>query len=460
MQGISSPDCLWRIWVFLDAVFLGVSTRLKKDCFPTSLEKVWWTPLATRSDPALALLRRNHDFGKLALGLFFSTLGDAALSVAVVWRITMLDVHFLPLLGLVVMIPRILTMIGGWVADHVPLRRSMMSLDLFRGIVLMGAALGVSHCNMDATVFIGIASLGMVALADAVYDPARMALMAQIVEADDLLAGNGIITTVNHSGRIAGQLLGGLIMASLRFSAVLWTDAATFVISALLLGWIHNRAESPVTISKNVLNRRFLAEFSIFWRVRWLMTFAPASVLINIVFSASFLLLSAFIKHRFHATALRYSLFLIMWSVGQILGAMTVPRFQNFPVKTTAAGAACVQGLCFMVFVLSPNMGVSLAAFMGAGYANSASNALKNTLFMRATPLNLRGRLFGFLGGFVQLGTPLAPLLAALILDHERLGMIWIATAVVSFLLAAIYLTLQVDPSHKGDEAYDCQKIP
>lgn len=329
--------------------------------------------------------------------------------------------------------------------DHVLLRRSMIYLDLSRGIVLIGAALRVSHGGKESLVYIGIAILGIVSLVDAVYDPARMTLMSNIVAADELLAGNGIITTVNHLGRIVGQFLGGLILFFLNFSSALWVDAVTFIISALLLGWIRNRTESPITVSKNVVNRHFFGGFSMVGSVRWLITLAPASVLINIVFSASFLILPAFIKHSFQGTALRYSMFLIAWSVGQILGAITVPYFQRLPIKTMAAAAACVQGICFMVFVLAPYWGLSLAAFTGAGYANSASNALKSTLIMRATPPNFRGRIFGFLGGFVQLGTPLTPLLAILILDHDMLRVMWMATAVVSFLLAAIYLTLQVD---------------
>ena len=66
---------------------------------------------------------------------------------------------------------------------------------------------------------------------------------------------------------------------------------------------------------------------------------------------------------------------------------------------------------------------------------------MKNTLFIKLTPEHLRGRTFGFLSGFVQLGTPLAPLLAALIIARYPLWTVWVASGVVSLLLGVIYLT-------------------
>lgn len=400
----------------------------------------------------ITLVRRNGDFDKLTFGLWLSTLGDATLYIGVVWYVARLEPMYLPVLGMVMLIPRILTMVGGWIVDQVDLRKLMIRLDILRGVCLLGASFILTGSGTDVrTTFLAIGCLAVISLGDAMYSPATMALLPEVLKQEDLLAGNGLLTTANHLARIGGQVVGGLTVFVLPLRAVLRLDAVTFGVSAVMLMLIRLGALNRLEVGKKVLTRELLSSWTILSRVPWLKVVAPASIAINIFFSVTMIILPLFIRRAYGGSALEYSVFLSAWSGGQILGSLTVPFWKRFKLHKATSYAAFLQGACFLIVALTHTLWVGLILFAVAGYANSSSNALKNTLFIERTPQGLRGRTFGFLGGFVQIGAPVAPLVASLIIAKYPLWTAWVVTGLISLTLGAIYLIFMERPIAESD---------
>jgi Na+/melibiose symporter-like transporter len=67
------------------------------------------------------------------------------------------------------------------------------------------------------------------------FTPAQAASVPHLVDADELTAANGAYGQAQSVARLAGSAIGGVIAAYGGLTAVALSDAATFVVSALLL---------------------------------------------------------------------------------------------------------------------------------------------------------------------------------------------------------------------------------
>lgn len=84
----------------------------------------------------------------------------------------------------------------------------------------------------------GWALLGLAVLfgsLQALIFPATVALVADQIEPENLGAGLGIVGTLDNAGKVAGPVLGGLLIAGLGYAGMLWLLAGLLFAGALLV---------------------------------------------------------------------------------------------------------------------------------------------------------------------------------------------------------------------------------
>jgi predicted MFS family arabinose efflux permease len=122
-------------------------------------------------------------------------------------------------------------------------RRDLMIVsDLLRAVITLGY-LFVGNFGL---------LLGLAALRSTVgtaYAPARDALLPSLVEPGELPAAVAITQTCQQTPRMIGPILGGIVVGLLGVRAAMLVDAATFLLSALLLWQVQNR---PVRSSQSL----------------------------------------------------------------------------------------------------------------------------------------------------------------------------------------------------------------
>ena len=123
-------------------------------------------------------------------------------------------------------------------ADRHRRRRIMIITDLARCALI--ALLLVPHPPLWL-VFGVLVAVGLLAPP---FESARSALLPDIVTGELYVAGNALINTTIQGAQVAGFFLGGLLVAALSVSGALALDAATFLISAVVL--LLAIAERPV----------------------------------------------------------------------------------------------------------------------------------------------------------------------------------------------------------------------
>ncbi|QUQ72110.1 MFS transporter [Kutzneria sp. CA-103260] len=137
------------------------------------------------------------------------------------------------------------TLVGGallgWVADRVARRTVMVTCDLIRAVLVAAMAVPGMPLPMLYLLLIAVTLLG------GPFRAAQQALLPDVLDGELYVSGLAIRGMTIQAAQLAGFACGGLLVAALTPYWALAVDAATFVASALLVGFgvRHPAAVSP-----------------------------------------------------------------------------------------------------------------------------------------------------------------------------------------------------------------------
>ncbi|MFJ8624937.1 MFS transporter [Kitasatospora sp. NPDC093550] len=130
-------------------------------------------------------------------------------------------------------------LVGGAVGDRTRSRRAVMiGADLTRFVVLLLIA-GVTYWTSSVALLVVLAVL--IGVADGFFQPVSFAYMLEITPKEKLVAANSALSVGQQIGLIGGPLVGGFMVSLAGASATFAFDAATFLLSAILLLLIRTR---------------------------------------------------------------------------------------------------------------------------------------------------------------------------------------------------------------------------
>src|SRR5919106_4637994 len=183
------------------------------------------------------LLRRARDFRLLFFAAVGSGLGTRLAVMALMvdvwdrthsgkWVAALLVTDFVPII--------VIGLLLGSVLDRFSRRRLMIASDLLRAAVFCalpfaGSALAV------------VALAGVAGLATGFFRPASYAGLPNLVRDEELANANGLFQAAENLTWMIGPLLGGVLLTFTSPDGAYWFNAATFVLSALLIARIAER---------------------------------------------------------------------------------------------------------------------------------------------------------------------------------------------------------------------------
>ena len=348
-------------------------------------------------------------------------------NVGIDWHIYLLTHSPLALgaVGLVRVVPLVFFSIwGGVVADRYDRKRVQFTT---QSVMALGALLLAlaTWTHRDALWLIYLlTALNAAALA---FDgPARQSLVPRLVPADDLPGALSLNLTFLHVGMIAGPSLAGIIIAAtagehaMRGLAVLYVaNALSFVavLGALLAlrtsGRPERTGETPERWLESLRTAaRFLFSTPI---IVWTMSLDFFATF----FSGAISLLPIVADQLLHVGAAGYGWLRAAFGAGALVASFftavhPLPRKQG-PILLWSVAA---YGAATMVYGLSHNFLLTLAALACSGAADLVSTVVRQTLRQVLTPDALRGRITAmnmifFIGG-PQLGEAEAGFVASL----------------------------------------------
>jgi MFS family permease len=359
-----------------------------------------------RHERATAALK-HRDFRLLWAGQFVSTLGTQMQNVALGWQVYLLtgDPLQLGALGLVRAIPTIaFSLIGGTLADARDRRRLL----LITQMVLAGfsAVLALATQMEFVTVALIYGVTLCVSTADTFDDPARQALIPNLVPRHRLPQALTLNILAGNVATIVGPAIGGVAIAAFGLSFTYWLNVASFgaVIAALLL--MRERPAVPVIarggIHAVIDGLRFVRQNPVILSLMvldFLATFFGSALVLLPIFASDIL--------QVGAQGLGF-----LWSApafGAVLGGLVLSVLPTARKPgRMVLGSVAAYGAAIIAFGLAPNFWVALLALGATGVADTVSMTFRHTIRQLATPDHLRGRIAAvhsvFSGGGPELG--------------------------------------------------------
>lgn len=345
--------------------------------------------------------------------------------------------------------------ISGFLIDRFRRRNVMIVCTCLQGIITIGAAELIRaqgfHGVADVVIY---GSILLIYTNSAVFNPAKYALIPEIVETKHLLAANALNTSTATISTLIGTFLGGLLIATLyrrtgdETSGIVWSlylDCLTFFIPALLLLFVTGDKRHSVPsggkrqsvwallgegfrhIRTHGVVRRLMGVVAVIWFIAGAFNAALNQLTIDVLGSG--------IK----TYSIVYGTIGLGMFSGAILTGLTCRNVSPRRVLSLALLATCI--CLFTTRWTLTIWGVRmLALFLTAATAGGVIVTL-DTLYQRIIPNGVRGRIFS-INFLVSTSSLIAGMACHLLLDWQNVGQGLLSALPWAFTPESVYFQL------------------
>ena len=303
-----------------------------------------------------------------------------------------------------------LLMVGGVIADAIDRKRLLMSIQFTVGaIICVLASLSLTGVVAVWHIYLAAVLLGSL---QALNQPARVAMVADLVDQRSLLDAVAHFNAAVHIGRIVGPPLVGLVIDHWSISAALFINGSCYLASVFSVYWIRISQVSRRSASEPIL-RHFTEGLIQIWRSPVLLTVIVLACSWGGLGMSHLAALPAFAQEHLDADAYRAGLLLLANGVGSLLGNLSITFMGRRWLYRWLLGCITLFCVCLTLFAWSSSFWVSWSLFLVVGAMSLGTVwPLATTILQLATPAEVRGRVMGilhFTPGFHHLGAlPLA----------------------------------------------------
>jgi MFS family permease len=351
---------------------------------------------AAVTETHVAPLNRNATFLLLWLGQFISQIGDRLAALAFPWLVYSATGSALGTGAVFALytLPYVLFgAVAGVAVDRLDKRRLMIAVDLIRAALVLAVPL-VAGRSLPAVFILSFA----ISTASVFFDPAKLAILPEIVPPGRLLRANSLLSTGENLTEILGWAFAGLLLASVSTSLAFQLDAVTFAVSAVALLLMRYRA--PVRAAAVNTARAYWGELREGIRFlgsdRGLRTNTIMIVVCVAGLGAAYPLTFLFAVDVLDGGAGAFGALEAAVGAGFLAGSLTLVALASRVQKGRAMilGLA-VMGACLALVATTESVWVAAVPFVIFGIANAVVLIAIDTYLQQRVPQGMRGRVLG-----------------------------------------------------------------
>jgi MFS family permease len=329
--------------------------------------------------------------------------------------------------------------LGGALVDRLGYKRSSILADVASCIPvalipLLHFTIGLEFWQLMVLVFLG-------GLLDAPGTTAREALIPDLahIARMPLERATSIGQMIERGSRLVGAPLAGFLVAALGTANVLWLDAASFLVSAVIVA----AAVSTGQMAEAHPGRRRYSDelvegFRFIRHERLIFTLILIAMTLNF-FDAAMggVILPVYVKQVFDSPMV-FGLLTAAFGGGALLGALLFGAIgHRLPRRPTFVASFILVSLPFMAFPAFLPLPVLLLAITVSGIGAGPLNAIIGTILFERVPSDMRGRVLGMLTAGAWMTMPLGMLVGGAL--TEELG-----ARTLLIAIAAVYITATI----------------
>jgi MFS family permease len=345
-----------------------------------------------------------RDFRRFYTGYATSLLGSSMSTVAIAWAVldSGASATGLGWVFAAAVVPQVLLMaIAGAIADRLGRRRVMLTADALRCVAQASLAAAVFAGRPALWVFVLLA--GLVGTGEAFFTPAMDALTVEVAPRDQLGNANALYGLATSATRIAGPVLGGLLIALTGPGVVVAADAASYAVSVLALSLLtmSSGTAGPAPAGRPASGRparlalwRDMAEGWAEFRSRtWLWATTVQFAFFNLITWAPWMLLGPVMGRAYLGGAAVWGAIMGVQGAGAIAaGLLSLGRRPRRPIVVATIGTFCYALPDIPMALHASAVWVAAAAFC-CGTGSAVFSTFHGTALQQQVPPELLARV-------------------------------------------------------------------
>jgi len=316
-------------------------------------------------------------------------------------------------------------LVAGWLLDRFDRRLIMMVDSLFKAAVVVSVPLLAAEGWLEVWHAYVVAALyGLMLMVPLAGTPA---LLPDLVAPDRLNTANALETLAYTLSGVIGPPIAGVLIAQWNAPAVLYFDAATFLLFAAALAMVRvgSAASTDDTSPHERANRGLGTAFRLLLSNPILLSTTAMYMSANIAIGAVLVWLPIYASRELHGGAELYGLLLGIIAVGEIAGSLLAGLDRlRLPLGTLICAAQFTSGLALAVLLADTSIALTVLCLILYGALTAPLTIWAQTLRMKIIPERQRGRTFALLRMLMQSTNPLGGLLAGFLVP--AIGMAWV----------------------------------
>jgi MFS family permease len=356
--------------------------------------------MSTTASPAPSMFAvfRKRDFNLLWLAQLVSTAGSALTDLAAgifVYR----ETESALAVGLTLMataVPSLLVgLLAGVYVDRHDRQRIMIVTCLIQAVIVTLIAFVI---GIESIAIIGLYALILInAGVKQFFDPAHDSLIPELATDEELLSANSFLSIAAFGSTAIGFAAAGLLASTVDLYWAFIIDAGTFLFSAGCIALMshHPMPKPEDEASVAVVVENLKSGFATLFGTPIIRSLFVVGALMFFAFGLWNVLLLPMSIRVLGATEFEYGLQEGLTSVGFVVGSFFMARFgRRLPEPIWIIVAMTGMAVSGILYGLATSVPIAILLVTISGFFNSPSSVARSTLLQRATPREMRGRVF------------------------------------------------------------------
>ncbi|MCM1054008.1 MAG: MFS transporter [Bacteroides sp.] len=368
------------------------------------------------------VLKTQKQYLKLLFADLISRFGDSLDVIAYSWimyEITGSESLMALIIGINYIPTVLLQPFAGALADRIKKKNLMAITDILR-FMLVAAFILLYSGGLLTPLLIAVLTI-CTSTVEAFRMPAGNAVLPMILESEYYTVGKAASYSLSRVSQLVGFVLAGGLIALIGSAGVLWIDAVTFAVSAVIISTMKVK---DIQGNKKIYLRRIFTDFKegvLFLKKNKTMQIIT---LIGIVINFGLMPLSAFqtpyVSDYLQMGPEILSYIKILMIVGMMTGAAVAPKLINFSKAKIDMAAGIGMGIAIICMYITAVVEIFAAAmilltlsmfFVGVG--GGILNVIDGSCMMKAVPKEAMGRVSGLHGSIMEASMPIGSFLCS-----------------------------------------------
>jgi len=369
-----------------------------------------------RANPLQAF--KFRDFRALWLGQFISQIGDnfALIAALVVIRRLSGSALMLGIMAVAMTAPQLVFgLIGGVFVDRFSRKWVMIISDLLRAAAIL---LLITVKRPEQFIIFPLVGFFM-ATVGVFFNPARNAIIPNIVSEEMLFTANGLIQASQVAAVILGSALAGLLIAWGGPAPAFIFDSITFLVSALAIASMNIPPVSNSSQAREALLWLQLKEgLSYIKHSKVIQTIMLTAAIATLGLGAIAVLGVVYLEEELGVSPESFGFLNSIQGVGMVIGGLSLGTLSTYiKPSNLVGGGMALLGLAILLFAFAPSFEMALAAAAVIGLCVVTARATLAALLQAFVPDEKRGRVESTVNTAIGMATMLAMGLSGILGD-------------------------------------------